>query len=45
MCLQCMEFFDLPRQTADYVQHLLDTHRIVVTDIELIVEARDSSAA
>jgi hypothetical protein len=40
MCLNCLEFFDLPKQTSDYVQHLLDKHKIVVTDIELIVDLK-----
>lgn len=40
MCLNCLEFFDLPKQTAEYVQHLLDKHKIVVTDIELIVDLK-----
>lgn len=40
MCLNCLEFFDLPKQTTEYVQHLLDKHKIVVTDIELIVDLK-----
>lgn len=40
MCLGCLEFFDLPTQTPDYVGHLLEKHRIVVTDIELIVDLK-----
>jgi hypothetical protein len=40
MCLQCMEFFDLPKQTNEYVEHLLSKHKIVITDIELIVDLK-----
>lgn len=40
MCLGCLEFFDLPKETEAYVSHLLDHHRIVITDIELIVDLK-----
>lgn len=40
MCLQCMEFFDLPDQTKEYVEHLLGKHKIVITDITLIVDLK-----
>ncbi len=42
MCLGCLEFFDLPGQTRQYVDHLLSEHRIVITDIELIVDLKRS---
>lgn len=40
MCLNCFDFYDLPNQTDQYVTHLLEKHRIIVTDIELIVDLK-----
>lgn len=40
MCLGCLEFFDLPSQTSAYVEHLLEKHKIVIADIELIVDVK-----
>uniref|UniRef100_A0A915JQT3 Uncharacterized protein n=1 Tax=Romanomermis culicivorax TaxID=13658 RepID=A0A915JQT3_ROMCU len=40
MCLSCMEFFDLPAETTKYVKHLLENHKLVIEDIELIVDLK-----
>ncbi|KHJ40616.1 zinc finger, C2H2 type [Trichuris suis] len=40
MCLKCLEFFDLPKETDSYAKHLIDRHRIVIADIDLIVDLK-----
>uniref|UniRef100_A0A7E4W6X2 C2H2-type domain-containing protein n=1 Tax=Panagrellus redivivus TaxID=6233 RepID=A0A7E4W6X2_PANRE len=40
MCLSCLEFFDLPDDMAKFADHLLVTHKIVVKEIELIVDPK-----
>ncbi|KRX87344.1 Malignant T-cell-amplified sequence 1 [Trichinella pseudospiralis] len=36
MCLMCLEFFDLPKDTSLYARHLLKLHKIVITEMDLI---------
>ncbi|VDP35396.1 unnamed protein product [Soboliphyme baturini] len=40
MCLQCLEFFDVSKATESYVAHLLQKHKIVISDIKLIVDLK-----
>lgn len=39
-CLQCLEFFDLPKETPKFVEHLLEKHEIVINDIDSIVDLK-----
>lgn len=40
MCISCLQFFDLPDQLSKFANHLLDEHKIVVTEMELIVDPK-----
>ncbi|KRX87343.1 Zinc finger protein [Trichinella pseudospiralis] len=40
MCLMCLEFFDLPKDTSLYARHLLKLHKIVITEMDLIVDLK-----
>ncbi|KRX21585.1 Zinc finger protein, partial [Trichinella nelsoni] len=40
MCLMCLEFFDLPKDTSLYAKHLLKMHKIVITEMDLIVDLK-----
>ncbi|KRY87627.1 Zinc finger protein [Trichinella pseudospiralis] len=40
MCLMCLEFFDLPKDTSLYAKHLLKLHKIVITEMDLIVDLK-----
>ncbi|KRZ15250.1 Malignant T-cell-amplified sequence 1 [Trichinella zimbabwensis] len=42
MCLMCLEFFDLPKDTSLYAKHLLKLHKIVITEMDLIVDLKRS---
>ncbi|XP_003379140.1 translation machinery-associated protein 20 [Trichinella spiralis] len=42
MCLMCLEFFDLPKDTSLYAKHLLKMHKIVITEMDLIVDLKRS---
>lgn len=40
MCFSCLEFFDLPDQVANFGEHLLKEHHIVVEEMEHIVDPK-----
>ena len=40
MCLSCLQFFDLPEQIQLFADHLLKEHRIVVSEMNLIVDPK-----
>lgn len=40
MCLSCLQFFDLPDQVESFTEHLLKEHKIVVREMELIVDPK-----
>ncbi|KAM3717344.1 Zinc finger protein [Dirofilaria immitis] len=40
MCLSCLQFFDLPEHLAQFSEHLLDEHHIVIVEIDLIVDPK-----
>uniref|UniRef100_A0A5S6R1Z8 C2H2-type domain-containing protein n=1 Tax=Trichuris muris TaxID=70415 RepID=A0A5S6R1Z8_TRIMR len=40
MCLKCLEFFDIPKETESYARHLIDRHKIVIADIGLIADLK-----
>ena len=40
MCLSCLQFFDLPDQINDFAEHLLIEHKIVVSEMNLIVDPK-----
>ncbi|CAI4222738.1 unnamed protein product [Auanema sp. JU1783] len=40
MCVSCLEFFDLPEQLEHFTEHLLIEHKIVVSEMELIVDPK-----
>ncbi|VDL79349.1 unnamed protein product [Nippostrongylus brasiliensis] len=40
MCLSCLMFFDLPEQMEDFEEHLLKEHKIVVSEMGLIVDPK-----
>jgi hypothetical protein len=40
MCLSCLMFFELPDSIGDFAAHLLDEHRIVIEEVDLIVDPK-----
>ncbi|ETN72396.1 hypothetical protein NECAME_13887 [Necator americanus] len=40
MCLSCLQFFDLPDQMEPFEEHLLKEHKIVVSEMGLIVDPK-----
>lgn len=40
MCLSCLQFFDLPDQVGQFTDHLLNEHKIVVSEMHLIVDPK-----
>lgn len=40
MCVSCLEFFDLPEQISGFADHLLKEHKIVVSEMNLIVDPK-----
>lgn len=40
MCLSCLQFFDLPEQMVQFEEHLLKEHKIVVSEMDLIVDPK-----
>jgi len=40
MCLSCLMFFDLPDQVTDFAEHLLIEHKIVVSEMQHIVDPK-----
>lgn len=40
MCLSCLQFFDLPDQVDSFAEHLLKEHKIVVQEMNLIVDPK-----
>ncbi|VDM58828.1 unnamed protein product [Angiostrongylus costaricensis] len=40
MCLSCLQFFDLPEQMDRFEEHLLKEHKIVVSEMGLIVDPK-----
>uniref|UniRef100_A0AC34R469 C2H2-type domain-containing protein n=1 Tax=Panagrolaimus sp. JU765 TaxID=591449 RepID=A0AC34R469_9BILA len=40
MCLACLEFFNLPDDISKFTEHLLKEHKIVVEEMELIVDPK-----
>lgn len=40
MCLSCLQFFDLPEQMDQFEEHLLKEHKIVVSEMGLIVDPK-----
>ncbi|CAJ0954668.1 unnamed protein product, partial [Mesorhabditis belari] len=40
MCLSCLQFFDLPDQVENFTEHLLKEHKIVVQEMNLIVDPK-----
>jgi len=40
MCLQCLEFFNLPEMLTPFTEHLLKEHCIVVEEMDLIVDPK-----
>jgi hypothetical protein len=40
MCLGCLEFFDVPKDTDKYAEHLLKEHKIVINDMHQIVDLK-----
>lgn len=40
MCLSCLQFFDLPEQVDHFEEHLLKEHKIVVSEMGLIVDPK-----
>ena len=40
MCLSCLQFFDLPEQLEAFSGHLLKEHKIVVSEMNLIVDPK-----
>ncbi|KAJ1345753.1 hypothetical protein KIN20_000358 [Parelaphostrongylus tenuis] len=40
MCLSCLQFFDLPDQMDQFEEHLLKEHKIVVSEMGLIVDPK-----
>ncbi|CAB3397731.1 unnamed protein product [Caenorhabditis bovis] len=40
MCLSCLQFFDLPDQIPKFADHLLKEHKIVVSEMHLIVDPK-----
>ncbi|EPB68475.1 hypothetical protein ANCCEY_12439 [Ancylostoma ceylanicum] len=40
MCLSCLQFFDLPEQVEPFEEHLLKEHKIVVSEMGLIVDPK-----
>ena len=40
MCVSCLEFFDLPDQILAFKKHLLNEHKIVISELEAIVDPK-----
>lgn len=40
MCISCLQFFDLPEQLETFTEHLIKEHKIVVSEMNLIVDPK-----
>lgn len=40
MCLSCLEFFNLPDEIPKFSEHLLKEHKIVIEEVDLIVDPK-----
>ena len=40
MCLKCLQFFQLPEMMDSFSTHLLNEHKVVIDDMNIIVDLK-----